>query len=111
MPAEVQLNILLKPDLTIGPETIALLGAIAETGSITAAARATGISYKKAWHIIDRLNTCLKKNVVTTSKGGDRRGGATLTETGAKVMALYRPIHEAADARQHELRKLSALAK
>lgn len=111
MAAEVQLNILLKPDLKIGPETIALLGAITETGSITAAARATGISYKKAWHIIDRLNTCLKQNVVTTSKGGDRRGGAALTETGAKLMELYRPIHDAAGSRRSELRELAALAK
>ncbi|WJR65169.1 LysR family transcriptional regulator [Neorhizobium sp. CSC1952] len=110
MLAEVQINVLLKPGLAIGPDTIGLLSAIADTGSITAAARASSISYKKAWHMIDRLNTSFKKPLVSTTKGGDRRGGAILTDMGAEVMTLYRAILTAAASRPKELQKLLALA-
>lgn len=110
MRAEVQITVLLKPGLTVGADAIGLLDAIAETGSITAAARARNISYKKAWHIIDRLNTSFKKPLVSTTKGGDRRGGAILTDTGTEVMRLYRTILAAAESRPEELQKLAALA-
>ena len=110
MPAEVQITILLKPGLTIGPDTIGLLAAIIETGSITAAARASNISYKKAWHTIDRLNTSFKKPLVNTTKGGDRRGGSILTDTGREVMAFYRTIQAVAESRPKELQRLAALA-
>lgn len=110
MPAEVQITVLLKPGLTVGADAIGLLVAIAETGSITAAARARNISYKKAWHMIDRLNTSFKKPLVSTTKGGDRRGGAILTDTGAEVRRLYRAILAAAESRPEELQKLAALA-
>jgi molybdate transport system regulatory protein len=110
MRAEVQIAVLLKPGLTIGADAIGLLAAIIETGSITAAARARNISYKRAWHIIDRLNTSFKKPLVSTTKGGDRRGGAILTDTGTEVMRLYRAILTAAESRPEELQKLAALA-
>lgn len=110
MGAEVQITVFLKPGLTIGPEAIGLLVAIVETGSITAAARASGISYKKAWHMVDRLNTSFKEPLVSTKKGGDRRGGATLTDIGAEIMTLYRSILAAAESRPKELQKLAALA-
>jgi molybdate transport system regulatory protein len=110
MRAEVQITVLLKPGLTVGADAIDLLVAIAEKGSITAAARARNISYKKAWHMIDRLNTSFKKPLVSTSKGGDRRGGAILTDTGTEVMAAYRAILAAAESRPKELQKLTALA-
>lgn len=109
MRPEVQISILLKPGLTIGAEAIGLLSAIVDTGSITAAARASSISYKKAWHMVDRLNTAFKKPLVSATKGGDRRGGAILTDTGAEVMALYRAILEAAESRPRDLQRLVAL--
>lgn len=109
MRPEVQINILLKPGLTIGAEAIGLLSAIMDTGSITGAARASSISYKKAWHMVDRLNTAFKKPLVSASKGGDRRGGAILTDTGAEVMSLYRAILEAAESRPKDLQRLAAL--
>ncbi len=109
MRPEVQISVRLKPGLTIGADAIGLLSAIVDTGSITAAARASSISYKKAWHMVDRLNTAFKKPLVSASKGGDRRGGAILTDTGAEVMVLYRAILAAAESRPRDLQRLVAL--
>lgn len=110
MHPEVQITVLLKPGLTMGPDAIGLLVAVVETGSITAAARARSISYKKAWHMIDQMNTSFKKPLVSTTKGGDHRGGAILTDTGTEVMTFYRAILAAAASRPKELQKLAALA-
>lgn len=110
MRAEVQVIIFLKPGLAIGPDAIGLLVAVVETGSIAAAARANGISYKKAWHMVDRLNTAFNEPLVNASKGGDRRGGSILTDTGREVMAFYHAIANAAQSQSEELEKLAALA-
>src|SRR5690606_19156316 len=72
-----------------GPGPAELLQLIAETGSISKAAKSMGMSYKKAWGIVDRLNTRGQKPFVVSHKGGEKGGGAELTESGAKVLEAY----------------------
>lgn len=72
-----------------GPGPAELLQSIAETGSISKAAKSMGMSYKKAWDIVDRLNTRGQQPFVISHKGGEKGGGAELTESGAKVLEAY----------------------
>ena len=80
----------------IGPGKIALLEAIRDTGSISAAARKLGMSYRRAWVLVDDLNRRLSKAVVEAAPGGKHGGGATLSPTGRKLIVLYRDIERKA---------------
>ncbi|PQZ85056.1 MULTISPECIES: TOBE domain-containing protein [Pseudomonas] len=71
------------------PQRIALLGHIAEQGSITRAAKSAGLSYKAAWDAIDELNNLAQKPLVERSVGGKGGGGARLTVEGERVLRLY----------------------
>lgn len=84
------------PQGRIGPGKIALLEAIAREGSISAAGRALGMSYKRAWDLVDALNRLLGAPVVAASTGGHRGGGASLTAVGHALVADYRAIEAAA---------------
>ena len=84
------------PQGRIGPGKINLLEAIDREGSISAAGRALGMSYKRAWDLVDALNKLLGVAVVTASTGGHRGGGATLTDAGRNLVADYRAIESAA---------------
>jgi molybdate transport system regulatory protein len=83
----------------VGPGKIALLEAIRDTGSISAAARKLGMSYRRAWMLVDDLNRRLSKPVVAAASGGKSGGGATLSPTGRKLITLYRGIER--DALRH----------
>ena len=83
-------------DIAVGPGKIELLEAIAATGSITAAARALGMSYRRAWLLVDMMNRCFKHPVVEAETGGKRGGGTRLTALGAEVVQRYRRIEAAA---------------
>ena len=76
----------------IGPGKIALLEAIRSTGSISAGARALGMSYRRAWLLVEEINHVLRKPAVTTETGGRSGGGAALTPVGERVVGLYRAI-------------------
>ncbi len=80
----------------VGPGKIDLLEAIDREGSISAAGRALGMSYKRAWDLVDALNRLLGQAAVAASPGGHRGGGATLTEAGRSLVADYRAIEQAA---------------
>ncbi len=84
------------PQGRIGPGKIALLEAIGREGSISAAGRALGMSYKRAWDLVKALNTMLGHAVVEASPGGHRGGGAALTDAGRNLVADYRAIELAA---------------
>ncbi len=84
------------PQGRIGPGKIDLLEAIDREGSISAAGRALGMSYKRAWDLVDALNKLLGEAAVAASPGGHRGGGATLTEAGRSLVADYRAIERAA---------------
>lgn len=75
-----------------------LLHRIDETGSIAKAARSMGMSYKKAWDMIDELNTRGNKPFVISHKGGQKGGGAQLTEAGKKVITAYHKLTKKIDA-------------
>lgn len=96
--------------IAIGPGKIALLEALAETGSITAAAKALDMSYRRAWLLVDELNQSLKLPAVASATGGQRGGGSELTDTGRELIALYRGIEaQALKAVQADIKKLLKL--
>jgi len=83
-------------DIAIGPGKIDLLEAIARTGSITAAAKALGMSYRRAWLLVDMMNRCFVSPVVSAEVGGPRGGGTRLTLLGEELTRRYRRIETAA---------------
>ena len=78
--------------LALGPGKMALLEAIAATGSISAAANALGMSYRRAWILVDETNRCLVEPAVHTIAGGKRGGGTALTATGMAFVRCYRAL-------------------
>ena len=98
--------------ISVGPGKIALLEAIRAERSITAAAQSIGMSYRRAWMLVDELNAALKKSAVRSIKGGDHGGGSELTEEGAMLVAVYRRIEEqAAKACAAEIKALLKLVR
>jgi molybdate transport system regulatory protein len=85
-----RLRIVLEPDIAIGPGKADILEGIRETGSIAAAGRRLGMSYKRAWYLVETMNRCFKRPLVEAIKGGRTGGGARLTELGQEVLARYR---------------------
>lgn len=76
----------------IGPGKIDLLEAVGRTGSISSAAREMGMSYRRAWVLVDGVNKLFKRPVVVAAAGGMRGGGAQLTDFGRALTAAYRRI-------------------
>jgi molybdate transport system regulatory protein len=79
-------------DRAIGPGKIRLLEAIRDTGSISQAGRQLGMSYRRAWLLVDDMNRCFRDAVVTAQPGGKEGGGAALTEFGQDLVKGYRAI-------------------
>lgn len=80
----------------IGPGKVALLEAIAREGSISAAGRALGMSYKRAWDLVAAVTASLGTAAIAASVGGRRGGGAVLSAAGRALIADYRAIERAA---------------
>ena len=93
----VRIRILAESTVALGPGKADLLERIAATGSISAAARAAGMSYRRAWILVDTMNACFTKPLVATAKGGAEHGGATLTSTGKTVLHRYRRLAKQVD--------------
>jgi molybdate transport system regulatory protein len=83
-------------DSRLGPGKIQLLESIATCGSISAAGRAMDMSYKRAWDLVDEINTMCGQAAVARQTGGKHGGGATLTAFGASLVERYRRIERAA---------------
>lgn len=79
-------------EIAMGPGKADLLEAIQETGSITNAGKALGMSYRRTWMLVDTMNRCYRLPLVITVKGGAQGGGAKVTELGAQVLAAYRKL-------------------
>lgn len=90
--AHLRLSVVLGSGARIGPGKIALLESVRETGSISAAARATGMDYKRAWLLIDSINRAFDTPAVERVAGGAGGGGATLTAFGESLLASYRRL-------------------
>jgi molybdate transport system regulatory protein len=96
-------------DRAIGPGKVLLLEAIRDTGSISQAGRSLGMSYRRAWLLVDDMNRCFREPVVTAQPGGAQGGGAALTAFGEKVVQKYRTIEtEAMAAAKLQLNDLEA---
>jgi len=83
--------------VAIGPGKADLLEAIGRTGSISAAGREMGMSYRRAWLLVEAINASFKRPLVQTATGGQSGGGASLTPLGEKALALYRTLELKAD--------------
>jgi molybdate transport system regulatory protein len=107
---QFRLRITRGDDIAVGPGKVDLLEAIASTGSITAAARQLGMSYRRAWLLVDTMNRCFEEPVVAAEAGGKRGGGTRLTATGRRAIAHYRRTEQlAVKASAGELRSLVKL--
>ena len=95
MAARLTLRIDLGPDQAIGPGKIRLLEAIERAGSISKAGRALGMSYRRAWLLVEELNKMFAEPLVTARPGGPKGGGAALTSAGVEIEAKR-------DARRHD---------
>jgi molybdate transport system regulatory protein len=107
---EPRIRILLGSSIAIGPGKAALLEAISETGSIAAAGRRMGMSYRRAWLLAKTMNACFREPLIDATKGGIGGGGARLTPMGQEVVSLYRAMEDhAATAVVADMEKLRAL--
>ena len=89
---DVQLRVTVAPGIRLGPGKAQLLQGISETGSISAAGRRMGMSYKRAWYLIEALNGHFDAALVEATKGGKTGGGARLTSLGTEVLNAYREM-------------------
>ena len=93
-----------------GPGKADLLSHIRETGSIAAAGRRMGMSYRRAWSLVDEMNAAFAAPLVQSMRGGPGGGGAALTPHGDEVLGLYRSIlATAATAAGPDIARLEAL--
>jgi molybdate transport system regulatory protein len=103
------LRVLGKGGPAMGPGKAELIERIGETGSISAAARAMGMSYRRAWQLVEALNVAYRKPVVSTAIGGTRGGGAEITRFGERLVALFRAMEgKASAAIAADLRRFNA---
>ncbi len=101
--AQFRLRVKYGDQVAIGPGKIAILEAIAETGSISAAGRKMGMSYRRAWLLVDQMNQYFTEPVVVAATGGAQGGGTALTPMGLEVITLYRSIELQAQAQSATL--------
>ncbi len=95
----------------LGPGKAELMEGIADTGSISAAARRMGMSYKRAWTLVETLNAMFPEPLIQSARGGPDHGGAVLTGPGQRVLGLYRRAEaQAAAATADQMAELAALA-
>lgn len=96
--AKSRIRIVFGSAFAIGPGKADLLQAIEQTGSISAAARSMGMSYRRAWLLVDTMNQCFREPVVDTATGGKGGGGAQITSFGKAVLRCYRTMEAGAAA-------------
>jgi molybdate transport system regulatory protein len=99
---KIKAQVLCGGAFAIGPGKADLMEAIDREGSISAAGRVLGMSYRRAWMLVDTLNRCWTDPLIETTPGGGEAKGARLTECGREVLTAYRALErslaEAADA-------------
>jgi molybdate transport system regulatory protein len=93
-----RVRILIGSATALGPGKADLLDGIGRLGSISAAARALGMSYRRAWQLVDTMNHDFKGDLVRTATGGRGGGGARVTALGLDVLRRYREMEAKAEA-------------
>ena len=106
----LRIRIVFGKDAMMGPGKAELLERIERSGSIAAAGREMGMSYKRAWMLIETMNSMFRAEVVESTRGGPGGGGAVLTELGHEVVRLYRAFEaQAAIAGTKQVTELAQL--
>ena len=106
---KLKLQLYCGDEIAMGPGKAELLEAIRRTGSISAAGRDLGMSYRRAWLLVDSLNAAFAEPLVAKQTGGSGGGGAALTRLGRDVVGRYRRIERrAASAGRKDLAALAA---
>jgi len=95
---KLKLQIFCGDEVAMGPGKADLLEAVARDGSISAAARSLGMSYRRGWLLVDQMNRCFEQPLVATRPGGGSGAGARLTAAGEQALAAYRVL----SARLHD---------
>lgn len=109
MSSALKIRIAHGKNTAMGPGKADLLQAIIDTGSISAAAKRMNMSYKRAWQLVDDMNSCFQRPLVETAMGGVHGGGATITDFGLEILATYRAlIAKTESAASEELAKINA---
>lgn len=93
-PVKIKVQLLCGSEAALGPGKASLLDAIDREGSISAAGRALGMSYRRAWLLVDSMNRCWIDRLVETTAGGSPRRGARLTAKGRLVLNAYRAFEQ-----------------
>lgn len=107
---QVKLRIVFGEAAMLGPGKVLLLEHIRDTGSISAAGRALGMSYKRAWSLVEEMNAAFRTPLVDRARGGAGGGGAVVTDAGLAVIAAYRGFEAAAcSAGKQELAQLRGM--
>jgi molybdate transport system regulatory protein len=105
-----KIRLLIGAVVAMGPGKANILEAISRTGSISAAAREMGMSYRRGWLLVEALNAAFRRPLVETLTGGRGGGGARITELGEEVLRRYRAMEvKAARAVAPELKRFSRL--
>lgn len=91
-PLKIKIQLYCGDEIAMGPGKADLLDAIAAHGSISGAARALGLSYRRAWMLVDAMNRCWREAIVDTTPGKARGGGARVTAFGADILGHYRAL-------------------
>lgn len=107
-----RIRLVFGPDEMIGPGKAELLERIRDTGSIAAAGREMGMSYKRAWQLVETLNAMFRDPLVESTRGGAKGGGARVTDAGEAVLGEYRALEtEARRAGSRHVARLRAMLK
>lgn len=93
-PLKIKIQLYCGDEIAMGPGKADLLDAIIRNGSISAAGRAMGMSYRRAWMLVDVMNRCWQKPLVETNPGNARGGGARVTEFGQLILAHFRTLQQ-----------------
>ena len=110
--ARLKLTVVLVSGARIGPGKAKLLEGIRDSGSISAAAREMDMSYKRAWLLLDSINQAFEMPAVVAATGGQRDGGARLTDFGRELLERYRRIEaKVTDEFAEDLRALEGVAR
>src|SRR5690606_30083732 len=86
----IRLRLKFSPEIIMAPGKAQVLRGIRDTGSISATGRLIGMSYKRTWDLVTRMNQDYKTPLIQTATGGQHGGGASLTPTGEKVLEIDR---------------------
>ncbi|KKC27831.1 winged helix-turn-helix domain-containing protein [Sphingomonas sp. SRS2] len=93
-PLKLKAQIFCGDEPAMGPGKADLLEAIDREGSISAAGRALGMSYRRTWLLVDSMNRCWVDKLVDTTPGGGREKGARITACGKQVLTAYRALEQ-----------------